>query len=61
MHAKRNRALLFLGLLVFALLFLFGHVFPVIAALRHKEEGVWRPFREFPYSILEADGGALRI
>ncbi len=32
MHTKRNKALLFLGLLVFILLFLWGHLFPRLMA-----------------------------
>jgi hypothetical protein len=55
MYAKRNKALLFLGLLVVTLLLLFGHVFPVLEAFRHKQEKHPGSWEESPGIMLLAE------
>lgn len=61
MQTKRNKALLFLGLLVVTLLFLFGHFFPVLEALKNKEEKLLDTGKESAELHIQADHGCLKL
>jgi hypothetical protein len=52
MQTKRNKALLFLGLLVVTLMFLFGHVFPVLEALKTKQDDPFDSLIQSPEKII---------
>lgn len=61
MQTKRNQALLFLGLLVIMLIFLFGHVFPALEAFKNKQGVLLDSLTESPENIIEVDPFLLRI
>lgn len=61
MQAKRNKALLFLGLLVVSLIFLFGHVFPALEAFKNNQDDLLDSLREPPENMIQVDPFLTRI